>query len=141
MKFSVKKIDHIGIAVEDLDNALKFYQHALSLTFTGIEEIPDQKVRTVFIQLGDLNIELLVPTDEESTIHKFLIKRGSGIHHIALEVDDIETALEELEAGGIQLIDKKPRIGAHNKKIAFIHPGSTQGVLLELCESSDDNRS
>jgi methylmalonyl-CoA epimerase len=136
MQFTIGKLDHIGVAVENFDDALKFYQTQLGLTLTGIEDIPDQMVRTAFLQLNDTNIELLVPTDPKSPIKKFLSKHGKGIHHIAFEVDDINKALEELKNQGVRLIDEKPRIGAHNKKIAFIHPGAADGVLIELCEES-----
>ncbi|UCH88428.1 MAG: methylmalonyl-CoA epimerase, partial [Thermoplasmata archaeon] len=129
---------HIGIAVENLDEALEFYQNQLGLTMTGIEEVVDQKVSTAFIQINDINIELLTPTDPDSPIQHFLAKRGKGIHHIALEVEDLEKALEELHNHGVKLIDNKPRIGAHNKKIAFIHPSATGGVLIELCESGPE---
>jgi methylmalonyl-CoA epimerase len=140
MQSQIKKIDHIGIAVENLDESLDFYQNLLGLSLTGVEEISDQKVTTAFIRIMDTNIELLTPTDDESPIRKFLDKRGKGIHHIALEVDNIETALEELKKKGVALIDEKYRIGAHNKKIAFIHPKSTGGVLLELCEADEEDK-
>lgn len=137
MQIQIGKVDHIGIAVENLDDALKLYQTTLGLTLTGIEDIPDQKVKTAFLELSEINIELIVPTDNESPIQKFISKRGYGIHHIALEVEDINSALQELQRQGIKLIDKEPRIGAHNKKIAFIHPGDTGGVLIELCEAEN----
>jgi lactoylglutathione lyase/methylmalonyl-CoA/ethylmalonyl-CoA epimerase len=140
MQSQIKKIDHIGIAVENLDESLDFYQNLLGLSLTGVEEISDQKVSTAFIRLMDTNIELLTPTDDESPIRKLLDKKGKGIHHIALEVDNIETALDELKKKGVDLIDDKPRIGAHNKKIAFIHPRSAGGVLLELCEADKEDK-
>ena len=135
MKFNTKRIDHIGIAVEKLEDALKFYRDVLNLEFTGTEEIPEQKVRTAFIKIGEVNIELLEPTAPDSPVQKFLDKGKKGIHHLAFEVDDIQTALKDLQNKGVELIDKEPRIGAHNKKIAFIHPKAANGVLIELCES------
>jgi len=130
----IKKISHIGIAVKDLNEAVKFYKEALHLEVEGYEEVKDQKVKIAFIPVGETRIELLESTDPEGPIAKFIAKRGEGIHHVAFEVDGIETALQELKGSGAQLIDEKPRMGAHELKIAFLHPGSTKGALLELCE-------
>jgi len=130
----IKKINHIGIAVKDLDGTAKFYKEILDLEMEGIEEVIDQKVKVGFIPVGESRIELLQSTDPEGPIATFIAKRGEGIHHIALEVDRIEETLQKLKEEGIQLIDEKPRMGAHRLKIAFIHPRSTRGVLLELCE-------
>ena len=130
----IKKIAHIGVAVKDIDEAVKFYKKNLHLEVKGIEEVEQQKVKIAFIPVGESSIELLQSTDPEGPIAKFIEKRGEGIHHLALEVDKIEEILEELKKRGVQLIDEKPRIGAHRTKIAFIHPRSTCGVLLELCE-------
>jgi len=130
----IKKISHIGIAVKDLNDALRFYREALHLEVEGFEEVKDQKVKIAFIPIGETRIELLESTDPEGPIAKFIAKRGEGIHHVAFEVDGIEEALQELKGSGVQLIDEKPRIGAHKLKIAFLHPESTKGVLLELCE-------
>ena len=130
----IKKISHIGIAVKDLDEAVRFYREALHLEVEGIEEVKDQKVKIAFIPVGESRIELLESTDPEGPIAKFITKRGEGIHHLAFEVEGIEEALQELKGSGVRLVDEKPRIGAHKAKIAFLHPRSTRGVLLELCE-------
>jgi len=113
---------------------VRFYREALHLEVEGIEEVKDQKVKIAFIPVGESRIELLESTDPEGPIATFITKRGEGIHHLAFEVDGIEEALQELKGSGVQLIDEKPRIGAHKTKIAFLHPRSTGGVLLELCE-------
>lgn len=127
-------LDHIGIAVKSIDEALKIYTGVLGLKCTGMEDIESQKVRTAFIPTGESEIELLESTDGEGAIARFIEKRGEGIQHIALRVDDIEGTLEELKEKGIVLIDQKPRYGAGGAKIAFVHPKSTKGVLLELCQ-------
>jgi len=129
----IKKIDHVGIAVRSLDEAIKVWE-GLGLKVEEIEEVPDQKVRTAIIHVGESRIELLEPTAEDSPIAKFIAKRGEGIHHIALGVDDIEGHLEKLKEAGYRLIDEKPRIGAGGAKIAFVHPKAVTGVLLELCQ-------
>ncbi|GIW22918.1 MAG: methylmalonyl-CoA epimerase [Candidatus Sericytochromatia bacterium] len=129
-----KKIDHIAIAVKNLDESLKFYKDLLGLEFECIEIVEEQKVKTAFIKVGDTHIELLEPTSNESTVYKFLEKKGEGLHHIAIKVDNIEEYLSNLDNNNVNLIDKEPKIGAKNKKIAFIHPKSTSGVLLEICE-------
>ena len=128
-----RKIDHFGIAVKNLDEAIKVWE-GLGLKVDEVEEVPDQKVRTAIIHVGESRIELLEPTAEDSPIAKFIAKRGEGIHHIALGVDDIEAHLEELKEKGYRLIDEKPRIGAGGARIAFVHPKAVTGVLLELCE-------
>lgn len=130
----IKKIDHIGIAVKSIEEAAEFYKEVLGLEITGVEEVKEQKVRTAFIPIGESEIELLESTSEDGPIAKFIEKRGEGIQHIALQVNNIEKALEELKKKGIQLIDEVPRIGAGGAKIAFVHPKSTNGVLLELCQ-------
>lgn len=130
----VEKIAHIGIAVESIETWIGYYRDILGLEHSGSEEVPEQKVRVTFLSIGDSNIELLEPTSDDSPIAKFLEKRGSGIHHIAIQVDDIEAALARHHEAGAMLIDNEPRIGAHNMKIAFIHPKSSGGVLIELCE-------
>lgn len=130
----IKKIDHIGIAVKSIDDALKFYRDVLGLNCTGIEEVKDQKTKTAFLPCGDSEIELLEGTDETSAICRFIEKRGQGVQHIAVKVDDIEKTIEEFKAKGMILIDEKPRYGAGGARIAFVHPKSTGGVLLELCE-------
>ena len=130
----IKQIDHIGIAVEDLDRQVKFYNDVLGLKCSEIEEVPDQKVKVAIFPVGEVRIELLQPTAEDSPIARFLEKKGEGIHHIAYLVSDLDTNLKHLKEQEIQLIDSKPRIGAGAHKIAFLHPQSTFGVLTELCE-------
>ena len=133
MKF--EKIDHIGIAVPNLDEAVKVYTALLGKGPDHMEEIADQKAKTAFFAVDDTNLELLQSTSPDGPIGKFIAKNGrGGLHHICLQVDNIEKILEECRKKGIQLIDEKPRIGAHGKKIAFVHPKSTGGVLLELSE-------
>lgn len=129
-----RKVDHIGIAVPNLDDAIKFYAQVLGIRPDHREEVEEQKVRAAFIPVGETNLELLEPTTPDSPVAKYMEKRGPGIHHLALAVDNIEAALADYKAKGIQLIDSKPRIGAHGKKVAFVHPKSTGGILLELCE-------
>ncbi len=127
-------IDHIGIAVADLNQALAFYRETLGIPLVEIEEVADQQVRTAIFFTGTGRLELLEATSPTSPIAKFIAKRGEGIHHLALRVDDLRAKLAELTAAGIQLIDKEPRIGAGGHLIAFVHPKATGGVLLELCE-------
>ena len=131
-----KKIDHVGIAVKNLEEAIKVWE-GLGLKVEEIEEVPDQKVRTAIIHIGESRIELLEPTAEDSPIAKFIAKRGEGIHHIALGVTNIEEYLKELKEKGYRLIDEEPRIGAGGAKIAFVHPKAVTGVLLELCERGE----
>ncbi|HHW55341.1 MAG: methylmalonyl-CoA epimerase [bacterium] len=133
----ISKVDHIGIAVKDLEEALKLYRDILQLEVTGVEEVPDQKVKVAFIPVGESKVELLEPTTDDSPVAKFIAKRGEGIHHITFRVDNLEKALEEAKAAGIRLIDETPRLGAGGAKIAFLHPKSTGGVLLELCQRDD----
>jgi len=128
------KIEHIGIAVKDIEAALKFYAEILGLKLEGEEVVAEQKVKTAFLPVGDTEVELLESTEADGPIAKFIEKRGEGFQHIAFKVDDLEATLRELEEKGIRLIDRKPRIGAGNKKIAFLHPKSTFGVLVELSE-------
>jgi methylmalonyl-CoA epimerase len=128
------KIDHIGIAVRSIADALKLYEGTLGLKVSGYEDVADQGVRVAMIPLGESRVELLEPLHAESPVEKFMTKRGEGIHHIAICVDNIEDALESFKAAGARLIDSTPKRGAHNSKIAFIHPASTHGVLLELVE-------
>jgi methylmalonyl-CoA epimerase len=130
----IEKLDHIGIAVSNIEEALKFYEDALGLKCTHIEEVADQKVKIAFIPAEDMNLELVQATDSESAIAKFIEKKGEGIQHIALKVDNIEEALSNLKDKGVELIDSHPRKGAHGSKIAFLHPRSSHGVLLELVE-------
>lgn len=130
----MEKIDHIGIAVSNLDEALKVYADAFGLEVGGTEVVEDQKVKIAFIQIGESRIELLESTDPEGPIAKHIEKRGEGIQHIALGVSDIESTLQAMKDKGVRLIDEKPRIGAGEAKIAFLHPKATKGVLLELCQ-------
>lgn len=131
----VKHISHIGIAVKDLEAGIAFYEK-LGLTLEGVEEVPSQKVKVAFFPCGDTRIELLAPTSEDSPVAKFIEKKGEGIQHIALAVDDLPAELQKAEANGITLIDKEPRPGAHKADIAFLHPKSTLGVLIELCKEN-----
>lgn len=129
-------IEHLGIAVKSLEEAIPYYENILGLKCYSIEEVADQKVRTAFFKVGQTKIELLEPTSPESTIAGFIEKRGEGIHHLAFAVaDGVANALAEVEGKGVRLIDKAPRKGAEGLNIAFLHPKSTGGVLTELCEN------
>ncbi|MBS4537567.1 methylmalonyl-CoA epimerase [Clostridium sp. D2Q-11] len=130
----VKKVDHIGIAVKDLDETLKFYTDVLGMDLQGTEVVEEQKVKVAFLPIGDTEMELLESTDKEGPIARYIEKKGEGVQHIAYRVDDIEKAIEEMKAKGIRMIDEKPRYGAGGAKIAFLHPKSTHGVLVELCQ-------
>jgi methylmalonyl-CoA/ethylmalonyl-CoA epimerase len=125
-------IDHIDVAISDLEESLKFFRDALGLELDAPEEIPSQRVRAHFLHAGDAAVELVEPTSEDSPIAKFITRRGPGLHHLCLRVDDIAAALAELKAKGVKLIDEVPRAGAHRSLVAFIHPSSTHGVLVEL---------
>ena len=127
-------IEHIGIAVKNLDESIKFYENVLGLKCYAVEEVVDQRVKTAFFQIGQTKIELLESTDPEGPIGKFIEKRGEGIHHLAFATEKLETSLQELKDKGIKLIDGKPRKGAEGLNIAFLHPKSTNGVLIELCQ-------
>jgi len=130
-----RRLDHIGVAVKDLDGAIGLYRDILGLKLEGTHILSERGVRVAFFSIGnEAHIELLEPLNSESTISKFLSAHGEGLHHIALKVDDIETVLKDFKQKGITLIDEKPKAGAEGKKIAFVHPKSTRGVLLELCE-------
>jgi methylmalonyl-CoA/ethylmalonyl-CoA epimerase len=131
---NISHIEHIGIAVKNLDDSIKYYENILGLKCYAIEEVKEQKVKTAFFMVGQTKIELLETTDPDGPIGKFIDKKGEGIHHLAFAVKDIEAALSEIESKGIQLIDKTPRKGAEGMDIAFLHPGPTKGVLTELCE-------
>jgi methylmalonyl-CoA epimerase len=131
------KIDHIGIAVKSLTEAIKVYEDAMGLKVSGYDQVDDQGVRVAMLDIGESRIELLEPTGPDSPIEKFMTKRGEGIHHIAVRVDNIEQALERLKSQGVRLVDSVPRRGAHNTRTAFIHPSSTHGVLLELVEHGE----
>lgn len=129
------KINHLGIATKGIDEALKFWENALGLENVHTETVEDQKVRVAMLPIGETRIELLEPTSEDSPITKFLEKRGGGIHHIAVEVQDIEASLAKLKSEGARLIDETPRVGAEGCLVAFIHPASANGVLLELVQN------
>ena len=126
----IKKIDHIGIAVRDLDSAKAFYTGALGLRVIGEETMQGMKI--AFVPVGDVNIELIQSTADDGVIGRFISKRGEGVHHIAYEVDDVSSALQELKAEGVRMVDETPRKGAHGKEVAFVHPESSHGVLIEL---------
>lgn len=127
------RIDHIGIVVRDIQEALKVYEAALGLPLREVVEVPDQKVEVAFLPVGESNIELVQPLSDDTGTAKFLRERGEGIHHICLEVKDIESALAQLKALGVELIDEEPRQGAHGR-VAFVHPRGAHGVLIELIE-------
>jgi len=127
-------LDHIGIAVNKIDNVLPVYQQLLGLELKGVKEGKSQRVKAAIFAVGETNIELLEPLDKESPVSKFLEKRGQGMHHIALRVNNIEKMLQHLKAKGVILIDEKPRAGIEGSRIAFLHPKSTGDVLIELCE-------
>jgi len=131
-------IEHIGIAVNNLDESIKFYEDVLELKCYRIEEVKDQKVKTAFFQVGQTKIELLESTDTEGPIGKFIEKKGEGMHHIAFAVNDVNSSLEELKKKNIKLIDDTTRKGAEDLDIAFLHPKSCNGVLIELCSNAKE---
>ncbi|MBI5552559.1 MAG: methylmalonyl-CoA epimerase [Desulfobacterales bacterium] len=130
----ILKIDHLGIAVNSIDQASNFWTKVLGLHFEGSETVAEQKVTTAFFPVGESEVELLESTAPDGPVAKYIEKRGEGMQHIAFRVEDIEAALAELKAKGVRLIDEKPRIGAGGAKIAFLHPKETGGVLVELCQ-------
>ena len=132
----IKKVSHLGVAVKDLDEAIKFYQK-MGFELEKVEEVPSQKVKVAFFLVGDVRIELLEATSDESPIAKYIEKRGQGIHHLAFATDNLEEELDEIAQKDIRLIDKTPRPGAHGAKIAFLHPKSTHGVLIEICKEKE----
>jgi len=131
-------IDHLGIAVSSIDEALNFWRDGLGLLLEGIEVVEDQGVRVAILPVGESRIELLEATGEETSIGKFIARRGPGIHHLSLEVSDLQAMLGELKNRGVRLIDQEPRVGAGGALIAFIHPSSTGGVLIELAQKEND---
>ncbi len=131
------KIDHIGVATKGIDEAVKFYRDVLGLAVAETEEVTEQKVRVAMLAIGESRIELLEPMSADSPISRFLEKRGPGLHHIAVRVDDIRATLDGLKASGTRLIDEVPRVGAGGCLVAFVHPSSTGGVLLELVEKDE----
>ncbi len=130
----IKKINHIAIAVNNLEEAARFYQTVMGLTLSGVEVVTAQKTRVGFFRIGESNIELVQPAEPDSPLVKFLETKGQGIHHICLEVDDVESEVKTFLEKGATMVDQKPRPGAHNTKVAFVHPKSSGGVLIELCE-------
>ncbi len=132
------RVDHIAIAVKSLDDAVKVYSALFDKEPDHIEVVEEQKVKTAIYYLGDVRIELLEPTSEDSPIAKFIEKRGEGLHHVAYKVDDLEKKLEDLKGKGFRLIDEKPRVGAEGKLIAFVHPKSVVGVLTELTQDGEE---
>jgi methylmalonyl-CoA/ethylmalonyl-CoA epimerase len=133
-KCMIKGLDHIGIAVSNVNESLNVFEGILGLKLVKIKAVEEQKVKVAMLLVGETKVELLEPTTQESTIANFIAKKGEGIHHIAFTVNDIEKTLEELRRKGVALIDEKPRMGFEGHKIAFIHPKSTKSVLIELCE-------
>lgn len=135
----LKKINHIAIAVKNIEEVSKFYQDILGLSLSGVEVVASQKTKVGFFKIGESNIELVQPSEPDSPVAKFLETKGQGIHHICFEVEDVETEMKAYLEKGATLIDQKPRPGAHNTKVAFIHPKSSNGVLIELCELPKDH--
>jgi methylmalonyl-CoA/ethylmalonyl-CoA epimerase len=130
----LNKINHIGIAVKSLDETIPFYRDCLGMEFMGCEEVAEQKVKVAMLRIGESKIELLEPTAGDSPVAKFLEKNGPGVHHVAYETEDIEAAIAHLQAQGARMIDSIPQCGAHDTRIAFVHPKSSNGVLTELCQ-------
>lgn len=126
-------IEHIGIAVSNLEESIKYYEEVLGLECYAVEEVTDQKVKTAFFMVGQTKLELLEATADDSPVAKFIDKKGPGVHHLAFAMDDVATALNDAEAKGVRLIDKEPRGGAEGLRIGFLHPKSTGGVLTEFC--------
>lgn len=131
---SATRIHHVALVVNDLDEALKFWRDGLGLNVASVEDVPDQRATVAFLSTGDQELELVKPTDDQSGTARFLHERGPGMHHICLEVGDLADSLEHLRSMGVELINDEPIVGAGGKLIAFIHPKSTHGVLVELCE-------
>lgn len=134
---SPEKIEHIGIAVKNMDEAVAFYTRMLGLKLVGFETVESEHVRVAFLEIGETHIELLEPTSDESAIAKFIEKKGEGIHHIALKVDQQTERLAKLKEAGVKVITETPKLGAHNNMVAFLHPKATRGVLLELCQKAE----
>ena len=130
----LKKMDHVAIAVNNLEEAAKFYQDVMGLALSGVEVVTAQKTKVGFLKIGEVNIELVQPAEPDSPLVKFLESKGQGIHHICFEVDDVEAEVKKYLEKGATMVDQKPRPGAHNTKVAFVHPKSSGGVLIELNE-------
>ncbi len=135
----IRKIDHLGIAVKSLDESLALWGDLLGLQPAGAETVAEQGVRTAFLNVGETRLELLEPTGPDTPVGRFLDKRGPGFHHVCFLVDDIEAAITQLQSRGMRLVDEQPRDGARGSKVAFLHPGSTGGVLVELKQKVDDS--
>jgi len=131
-----RKIDHIAIAVKSLAEALRIYESVLGVSSTSVEEVTDQKTRVALLPMGDSDLELIEPLADDSHVGRFLAKRGEGLHHLCIQVDDIQAEMARLREAGVRLIDDTPRHGAHGCLVAFVHPSSTAGVLIELSQSS-----
>ncbi|PJA97934.1 MAG: methylmalonyl-CoA epimerase [Ignavibacteriales bacterium CG_4_9_14_3_um_filter_30_11] len=136
----IRKIEHIGIAVKDLNKSIEFYESVLGIKCYKIEEVKDQKVKTAFLKIGETKIELLETTDNQGPIGKFIEKKGEGLHHIAYSVEGLNSSLKEIANKQIKLIDETSKVGADNLDIAFIHPKSANGVLIELCENKNERK-
>ena len=132
-------IDHIGVAVEDLDEAIALHQDTLGMTLVHRETVSEQGVEAVLLDVGDSHVELLQPLGPDTAVGKFLARRGPGLHHVAYRVDDVEDALRRLAAAGVRLIDEQPRTGIRNSRVAFLHPGATGGVLTEIVQPAEDH--
>ena len=132
----LKNVDHIGIAVKRLDDSIPYYTTVLGCTLLQIEEVTSENVRVAFMDAGNIKLELLEPMNEQSAIHRFIEKRGEGIHHIAFGVQNIQDRLNELKEKGLRLVNEEPKIGAGGAEVAFLHPASSFGVLVELCDKS-----
>jgi len=133
----IQGIDHVGIAVKSIDEAMKFWIDTLGLKLSHIEEVPEQKARVAILKVGETTIELVEPTSADSPIQRFIEKRGEGLHHLTLQTDHLAERLKSLKDANVALIDEKPRIGAGGAQIAFLHPKAAHGVLVELCEPHD----
>jgi methylmalonyl-CoA/ethylmalonyl-CoA epimerase len=132
-------IDHIGVAVEDLDAAIAVHQDTLGMTLVHRETVAEQGVEAVLLDVGDSHVELLQPLGPDTAVGKFLARRGPGLHHVAYRVDDVEDALRRLSAAGVRLIDEQPRTGIRNSRVAFVHPAATGGVLTEIVQPAEDH--
>jgi methylmalonyl-CoA/ethylmalonyl-CoA epimerase len=138
---TIKRVDHLAIVVDDLDQALGFWRDALDLPLAGTETLPEQQAEVAFLPVGDSQIELVRPTDDQSGVARFLAKRGPGMHHVSFEVDDLAAMLLQLRARGVRLINEQPVAGAGGALVAFVHPESTGGVLVELCQPPNGEHS
>jgi len=134
----IRKLDHIGIAVRSIDEALRAYRDGLGISCNHRETVEEQQVETAFLRVGETHLELLEPTDPEGPVGRYLERRGEGVHHLCFEVEDLEAAMDRCREAGLRLIDSRPRRGAQGKRVAFLHPKSTHGVLIELSQASGD---